>query len=184
MERVRNRLIEIIRQRSFASGKQFRLASGRVSNIYFNLKPAMMHPEGSWLISELILDAIEGMDADYIGGLAMGAVPLAASTATLSFERKKPLQDFFVRKKAKQHGTRQTIEGLADGESLDGKRVVILEDVATTGGSALQAVETARENGAEVVCVICVVDRLEGAEEAFHAAGVPFTPLLTAADFI
>ena len=184
MERVRNRLIEIIRQKSFASGRQFRLASGRVSNIYFNLKPTMMHPEGSWLISELILDAIDGMGADYIGGLAMGAVPLAASAATLSFERKKPLRAFFIRKEAKQHGTRQTIEGLMDNESLKGSKVVIVEDVTTTGGSALQAIEIAQAEGAEILCAITVVDRQEGAEEAFHAAGVPFTPLLTAADFL
>jgi orotate phosphoribosyltransferase len=95
-----------------------------------------------------------------------------------------PLRAFFVRKQAKEHGARKLIEGLAPDEILAGKRVVVLEDVTTTGGSALKAIEALRAEGAVVVRAISVVDRQEGADLAFQAAGVPFTAVLTAADFL
>jgi orotate phosphoribosyltransferase len=96
----------------------------------------------------------------------------------------RPLGAFFVRKQAKEHGARKLIEGLAPGESLEGKRVVILEDVTTTGGSSMKAIEAARADGAEIERVITVVDRLEGAADAFKAAGIPFQALLTTKDFL
>jgi orotate phosphoribosyltransferase len=177
------RLIEIVRQRSFSTGGETRLVSGRSSNFYFNMKPAMLHPESAHLIAALILEALEGTQVDYIGGLEMGAVPLAAAVAVASHARGHPLAAFFVRKQAKDHGARKLVEGLAHGESLEGRRVVILEDVTTTGGSAMKAIEVVRAEGAIVARVVSVVDRLEGAAEAFEAAGIPFTALLTVADF-
>ncbi|MCF6198057.1 MAG: orotate phosphoribosyltransferase [Hyphomicrobiaceae bacterium] len=180
---VKDQLVNIIKRRSFSTGKEMKLASGRSSNFYFNMKPTMMDPEGAWLISELILGAIEGMGVDYVGGLEMGAVPIASSVAAVSFERENPVAAFFIRKKTKEHGTQKLIEGLTDEESLDGKTVVIVEDVTTTGGSSLLAVEAVRKEGAKVACVLTIVDREEGAFETFHSAGVPFTALLTAADF-
>lgn len=183
-QNVRGRLIAIIKQRSFSTGTEMKLASGRSSNFYFNMKPTMLDPEGAWLIAELILDALDGMTVDYVGGLEMGAVPIATSVATKSFARERPLRAFFIRKGAKEHGTRKLIEGLAEGESLAGKRVVILEDVTTTGGSSLKAAEVVREAGGEVVCVLTIVDREEGASENFHSVGLPFLPLLRTADFL
>ena len=94
-----------------------------------------------------------------------------------------PLRAFFVRKQAKEHGARKLIEGLAPGETLAGKRIAVLEDVTTTGGSAMKAIEALKAEGAVIDRVITVVDRLEGAAETFKAAGIPFTALLTAADF-
>jgi len=182
-QNVKNQLIDIIKKRSFSVGKEIKLASGRSSSFYFNMKPTMMDPEGAWLISELILGAIEDMDIDYVGGLEMGAVPIAASVTAVSYERENSVKAFFIRKKTKEHGTQKLIEGLTDDESLRGKNVVIVEDVTTTGGSSLQAVEAVRAEGAKVACVLTIVDREEGAMETFHAAGVPFTALLSASDF-
>ena len=101
----------------------------------------------------------------------------------MSHAQGRPLPAFFVRKQAKEHGARKLVEGLAPGESLEGKRVVILEDVTTTGGSSMKAIEAVKAEGAIIERVITVVDRLEGAAETFKAAGIPFQALLTTADF-
>jgi orotate phosphoribosyltransferase len=113
----------------------------------------------------------------------MGAVPIAASVAAVAHARGRKLPAFFVRKQAKEHGTRALIEGLPKGETMAGKKVVVVEDVTTTGGSALKAAETLKAEGAEVVRVITIVDRLDGAAETFANAGLTFAPILTLADF-
>jgi len=136
----RARLAEIIRKRSFGRG-EITLASGRKSDFYFNLKPTMLDPEGAALLAELTYEALKDDGLDYVGGLEMGAVPLAGAIAQLSWIKGHPIAAFFVRKKPKEHGARLAVEGLANDESLKGKRVVIVEDVTTTGGSALKAVD-------------------------------------------
>jgi orotate phosphoribosyltransferase len=179
----RARLKDIIRTRSFGRG-EITLASGRKSDFYFNLKPTMLDPEGAALLAELSLEALKDDAADYIGGLEMGAVPLAGAIAQLSWMKGRPLAAFFVRKKPKEHGARLSVEGLARGESLDGKRIVIVEDVTTTGGSAVKAVEAVKDAGGNVVLVFTMVDRDEGATEAFAAAGIPFRALYKAGEFL
>ena len=180
---ARDRLVEIVRRRSFSKGQETKLVSGRSSSFYFNMKPSMLDPEGGHLIASLILKTLQGADVDLIGGLEMGAVPLAVAVAVTSQITGWPLRAFFVRKQAKEHGAKKLVEGLAPGESLEGRRVAILEDVTTTGGSAMKAIEAAKAEGASIVRVVTVVDRLEGAAEAFKAAGIPFAALLTVADF-
>jgi orotate phosphoribosyltransferase len=180
---ARKRLIDIVRERSFSRGGETKLVSGRSTSFYFDMKPSMLHPEGAQLMATLILDALRDSRVDLIGGLEMGAVPLATAVAVASQAQGRPLPAFFVRQQAKQHGARKLVEGLAPGETLQGKRVVILEDVTTTGGSSLKAIEAVRAEGAIVDRVIVVVDRLEGAAETFKAAGIPFTAILTTADF-
>ena len=145
--------------------------------------PSMLHPEGSHLIATLILDALSGETVDLIGGLEMGAVPLAASAATLSQERGTPIRAFFVRKQAKEHGTQKLVEGLGPDETMAGQNVVVVEDVTTTGGSAIKAVNALKADGANVLKVITVVDREEGAAENFAEAGIAFQALLTATSF-
>ena len=181
--RQKDQLIRIIRERSFKSGVDIKLASGRSSSFYFNMKPTMMHPEGARLIAELTLDAIKDDRPDLAGGLEMGAVPLAAALAAVSHVRGVPLQTFFVRKQAKEHGTQSLVEGLAPGETFAGKRVIVLEDVTTTGGSALKAVQMVGEAGGEVVRVVTVVDRREGAMETFSEARIAFSALIGAEEF-
>ncbi|CAA2137249.1 orotate phosphoribosyltransferase [Hyphomicrobium sp. ghe19] len=179
----RARLIEIIKERSFQEGPAFKLASGKTSTFYFNMKPTMLDSEGAYLIASLILDQLENVEADLIGGLEMGAVPIASGVAAVSYTQGRKLPAFFVRKQAKEHGTQALVEGLAKGDSMAGKKVVVVEDVTTTGGSALKAADALRAAGAEIVSVITVVDRLDGAAETFAAAGLKFEPLLTLADF-
>ena len=179
----RARLIAIVKARSFQEGPEMKLASGKMSTFYFNMKPTMLDSEGAHVIASLILDQLDGVDADLIGGLEMGAVPIAASVTAVAHARGRKLPAFFMRKQAKEHGTKSLIEGLGPGETMAGRRVVIVEDVTTTGGSAIKAAEAIRASGATIVRVITIVDRQDGAEDAFAAAGMEFCPLLTLADF-
>jgi orotate phosphoribosyltransferase len=179
----RARLADIIRHRSFGRG-EITLASGRKSDFYFNLKPTMLDPEGAALLAELTYEALRDDELDYIGGLEMGAVPLAGALAQLSWLKNHPIAAFFVRKKPKEHGAKLAVEGLAKGESLQGKRVVIVEDVTTTGGSAIKAVDAVREAGGEIVLVFTMIDREEGAAANFAEAGLPFRSLYKASEFL
>src|ERR1700760_552447 len=179
----RARLLEIIRKRSFGRG-EITLASGRKSDFYFNLKPTMLDPEGAALLAELTFEALKDDGLDYIGGPEMAAVPRAGAAAQLSWLKGHPIAAFFVRKKPKEHGAKLAVEGLARSESLQGKRVVIVEDVTTTGDSALKAVEAVRDAGGEVVLVLTMVDRQEGAVENFAQAGVAFRWLFRASEYL
>lgn len=135
---------------------EFTLSSGKKSNFYVDCRKVTLHPQGAKLIGKIILEKIKGLKVDAIGGLTLGADPITSAVVTLS-----DIPGFIVRKKAKEHGTQQKIEGLIE----KGWSVVIVEDVATTGASALQAVEAAEAVGAKVVKVISVVDREEGGAE-------------------
>lgn len=180
---ARARLADIIFARSFGYG-EVKLASGRVSNFYFNLKPTMLDAEGAALLAQLTLDAVASERIDYVGGLEMGAVPIAGAIAQLSHMTGRPVAAFFVRKKPKEHGARLTVEGLAKGETLAGKRVVVVEDVTTTGGSAMKAVEAVREAAGEIVFVLTIVDREEGATEFFAGEKLDFRALFRASEFL
>ncbi|OGC36759.1 orotate phosphoribosyltransferase [candidate division WOR-1 bacterium RIFOXYB2_FULL_48_7] len=151
---------------AFKTG-DFTLASGKKSNYYFDCRKITLHPEGSRLIAKIILEKIKGLKVDSIGGLTLGADPITSAVVALS-----DIPGFIVRKKEKEHGTKQKIEGHIG----QGWNVVIVEDVATTGGSALQAIEAVEAVGAKVVKVISVVDREEGAKEAL--AKYDFDPIL------
>ncbi|MDR3527012.1 MAG: orotate phosphoribosyltransferase [Rhizomicrobium sp.] len=176
-------LVEVIKQRSYRRGT-FKLASGAESEFYFNLKPTMMEPKGAYLSAQALLVRIRSESVDYIGGLEMGAVPVIACVAALSHHDGKPVNSFFVRKKAKDHGTQDLVEGLALGESLSGKRVMIVDDVATSGGSIIKAAEVARQAGAIVETALVIVDREEGATEALAAAGIRLLSALKKSDFL
>jgi len=166
------KLAEIIRQRSLRVAGTFKLASGRMSSVYLNLKPTMLDPDGARLIGAAMAEKAAALGADYVGGLEMGAVPLVSATAAMSAVARKPVRAVFVRKQAKDHGTQALVEGLKEGESLEGKNVVVLDDVVTTAGSSLKAVAALRVAGAKVAHAIAVVDREEGATEAFAAEGI------------
>ncbi len=179
----RARLIEIVKARSFQEGPEMTLASGKKSTVYFNMKPAMLDSEGAHLIATMILDQLEGVEADLVGGLEMGAVPIASAVTAVAHSRGRKLPAFFVRKQAKEHGTKSLIEGLGRDETMVGQKVVIVEDVTTTGGSSIKAAAAIRAAGGTIVRVITIVDRQEGAHEAFAAAGIELHPLLVLADF-
>jgi orotate phosphoribosyltransferase len=176
-------LIDVIKQRSYRRGK-FRLASGAESEFYFNLKPTMMAPEGAYLCARALLEKIRSETVDYVGGLEMGAVPVIASLAALSHADGAPVKTFFVRKKPKDHGTQDLLEGLAQGETLAGKRVMVIDDVATSGGSIVKAAEVARAAGAVVETALVIIDREEGATEALQKAGIRLLSVLKKRDFL
>ena len=182
-DRDRARLADIIYARSFGRGR-ITLASGKESDFYFDLKPSMLHPEGASLMAKALLRLIGEVGAEYVGGLEMGAVPITGAICQHSHDSGAPVAGFFVRKQAKGHGAKKLIEGLAEGETLAGKRVVVVEDVTTTGESAFKAVEPCREAGAEVVLVVTVVDREDGAKEFFASKGVSFAALFVASEFL
>ena len=179
----RAELFELIRTRSFGRGK-IMLASGRESDYYIDMRPTTVHPAGATCVGELIVDALEGLCVDFVGGLEMGAVPIATAAAIASHRRGGSIGAFFVRKKPKDHGARKLVEGLPKGETLRGKNVVVVEDVTTTGGSSMQAIEALREEGANIVLVLTIVDRLEGASENFAKEGLELRALYTADEFL
>jgi orotate phosphoribosyltransferase len=179
----RAELFDLIRKRSFGRGRIL-LASGRESDYYIDMRPTTVHPAGATCVGELICDALEGIDVEFVGGLEMGAVPIATSVAIASHRRGGKLQAFFVRKKPKDHGAKKLIEGLPKGETLRGRNVVVLEDTTTTGGSSMQAVRVLREEGANILLVLTIVDRLEGAKENFAAEGLELRALYTADEFL
>src|SRR5437016_900885 len=175
-------LFEIIKRRSFRRGS-FTLSSGRESSLYFNLKPTMMDPRGARLCAAAFLKRIRAEHVDYVGGLEMGAVPVIGSLAAISDMEGHPVRTFFVRKAQKAHGTRELIEGLGPDESLYGKRVLVLDDVATTGNAILQAAMAARAANAVVNSALVLIDREEGAAETLERDGIRLLSVFRASDF-
>jgi orotate phosphoribosyltransferase len=177
----RKRLRDLIRELSYRNDRVFKLASGRESRHYFNLKPTMLHPEGGLLIAKQILAYVAAQNVHYLGGMAVGAVPLVSMVVALSFP-KANVKGFYVRAEAKAHGTAEQIYGHIP-EKGSNEAVIICEDVTTTGGSAMKAINAVRETGTPIHSLITVVDRLEGASEALAKEGIKLTALYTVDDF-
>ncbi len=177
----RKELSRIIQQKSLRVG-DFTLASGKKSSYYLDCRMTTLDPRGSFLIATLILASIREhkIDANAIGGLTMGADPIVAAVAVVSGIQGTPLPAFIVRKEAKGHGTQQSIEGYA-GEP--GSRVIVVDDVCTSGGSILQAAEKSEQAGYKVAAAFCVVDREEGGTELI-ARKYPFHALFTAKELL
>jgi orotate phosphoribosyltransferase len=173
----RARLIELFRQHALKFG-DFTLASGQKSSYYLDGRLITLHAEGLRLIAEGILERLEGIEFAAVGGMSIGADPIIGGVLTVAAERRRPLVGFMVRKQAKEHGTKRAVEGPVE----PGSTVVIVEDVITTGGSALDAIDRIKELGCRVACVVGVCDRLQGGAEAFAARDVPFHSLLTIRD--
>ncbi|HVT03215.1 MAG TPA: orotate phosphoribosyltransferase [Thermoanaerobaculia bacterium] len=171
----RELLIQLLKAKSVRYG-EFTLASGRVSDLYIDARLTTMSPEGLALIGPLALATIRKMEwnADSIGGLTLGADPIAYAASYASFETPPHLRAFTVRKEPKQHGTRRLIEG----PFAEGDRVVVVEDVVTSGNSALKAIDAVRAAGGVVVGVMAVVDRREGGTEKLKDAGFNLVSLV------
>lgn len=175
----RARLIDLLRRDALRTGN-FTLASGRTSHYYVDGRKVTLSAEGAGLIGAGVLEQLAGLpEIAAIGGLTLGADPIVGATLALAGAHGlSRLRGFLVRKQAKEHGTGQRIEGPLEPGSL----VVIVDDVATTGGSSLQAVEAVESVGCQVARVIVVLDRLEGAADAFAARGLDFRALVTIRD--
>ena len=183
IEADRARLLELLRTLSFERRKVV-LASGRESDFYIDCKRTALTAEGHVLVGRLLFDRVRKVRplVRGVGGLTLGADPIASAIALTSFLQGEPVDSFIVRKEPKGHGTGQWIEGRKT--IPDGSRVVVIEDVVTTGGSALKAIERCRAEKLEPVACVALVDRLEGGREAIEAQGVPLDPLFTRKDFI
>lgn len=179
---ARGRLLELLRERSFER-KRVVLASGKESDFFIDCKQTVLTAEGHALVGEVMLEAVSELPpCDAVAGVELGGCPLASAVALTSFQRGAPKDALYVRKEAKDHGSKRLIEG--DTHLDRGARVVILEDVTTTGGSTLKAVEKLRAAGYEVVGVVTLVDRLEGGRQAIEKAGLPLVAITTRTDFI
>lgn len=179
----RDELFQIIVDRSFRRG-HFVLVSGIESDVYFNLKATIMDPRGGTLVARAMLDFALEHGAELIGGLALGAVPTLGAVAAVSWLENRPLRTFFVRQKAKEHGTRELIEGLSPEETFTDRRVVVVDDVATKGGSILQAIEAVRELGGTVDHALVIIDREKGAEALLAERGVRLSSLFREHQFL
>jgi orotate phosphoribosyltransferase len=157
---MKEELIQLLCEKSFKYTPEpsFKLVSGRLSSYYVNCKPTTLSPRGMYLVGHLMFEAVKDLHPQGVGGLTFGADPIAMATAFASELQGMPIQAFSIRKTKKDHGIAQWVEG----DLPSGARVVVIDDVATTGGSTIKAVERARENGLEVVRVVVLVDRQEG----------------------
>ena len=158
---LKDELLNLVKEKAVLKGER-KLASGQTSSFYIDGKQVTLDAQGILLFSKLILASLHGLDADAVGGPTLGADPIAAGVSLLSSQTGKPLKGFIVRKASKDHGTEKMIEGPLLEE---GDKVVMVEDVITTGGSVLKAIEEVEKLNAKVVKVVCLVDRNAGADE-------------------
>jgi orotate phosphoribosyltransferase len=175
MTAAETRLLQLLKERSFKRG-EFRLASGAVSPYYIDGRMTAVFSEAAHLIGEVLYERTRDLAIDALGGLEVGAVPLTTA-AVIAFHRHgKPMEGFWVRDRAKAHGTKKLIEG----NLKPGARVAVVDDVITTGSSTVKAIEEVRSHGCEVVAAVCLVDRLQGAEAAFRKLGIAnYQPVFT-----
>jgi len=180
------RLLELIRKRAYRYSPEapFKLSSGRLSPHYVDLRALLCAPEALVATATILFDRIKRFErethtkVDAVGGPADGAIPIAAAVAYHSHQVAEPIETFFVRKEPKGHGLKRWVEG----HSTSGSRVVIVDDVVTTGGSTLKAIQAATQHGFEVVKVIVLVDRLEGGDEKVSSLGIPYEAVFTLND--
>lgn len=179
---MKKRLIELLCTKSFKYSElpTFKLASGTMSQFYVNCKPVTLDPEGMVLIGNLMFDEIRNSDCTGVGGLTFGADPIAVATAFASYLQKRPIKAFSIRKEQKDHGMIKWVEG----DISKGEKVVILEDVVTTGGSTIKAVERARTQGLDVIQVVTLVDRQEGGVEKIREHVKKVSAIVTREDLM
>jgi len=181
-ERARERLIALLRERSFER-RRVVLASGKESDFFIDCKQAVLTAEGHALVGELMFALLAELpECDAVGGVELGGCPLASAVSLVSHQQGRDLPALYVRKARKDHGSAKLVEG--DKALFPGIRVVLLEDVVTSGGSSLNAVQALQAAGARVVGIAALVDRQEGGAEAIRSAGLPLVSLATRSDFM
>jgi orotate phosphoribosyltransferase len=176
-EPSRNRLLELYKVCAVSFGR-FKLASGKESTYYINSKKVLFNSEAVWLLGDVLWELTKDLNIQAIGGLEIGAIPMATAAVLHYHMHGRDLEGFFVRKQAKEHGSQQRVEGVVQ----PGFRVAVIDDVFTQGNSVLQAIAEVERAGAEVVAVSCIVDRLEGAREKL-AGRYTYLPIFTIRDF-
>ncbi len=179
---MKEELVKMLYEKSFMYSEEpiYMLVSGRLSHFYVNCKPTTLHPKGMFLVGNLVFDRVKDVEARGVGGLTFGADPVAMATAFASYLQGRPVRAFSIRKTKKDHGIVKWVEG----DTKPGDRVVIVEDVITTGGSTVKAVERARAEGLEVVKVVVLVDRQEGGLGAVQAHVSSVESIVTVEDLM
>lgn len=181
---LRDRLLNLLKEKSFRRGK-FILASGKESDLYIDCRPVTLHPEGAYLVGKLLFERLQRASSEEVrgvGGLTLGADPIATAVSLISYLEGKPIPAFIIRKEAKKHGRGLWVEGIAN--LPEGTPVAIVEDVVTTAGSTLKAIDRAREEGLRVLRVLALVDREEGGRENLKDHGYELEALFSRRDFI
>ncbi len=176
----RARLLDIMKKLSYEEG-EFILKSGKKSSFYIDARETTLNPEGMYLAGSIMYKMVKDMtDIEAVGGVSVGADPLVCSVVLYAYHQKDSLSGFFIRKEPKGHGRSLWIEGAKNLKP--GMNVVILEDVITTGGSSLRAIEIAEQAGYHVKGLIAILDRLEGGKEAIESNGYTFRPIFNIND--
>lgn len=175
IKELKRRLLALLKKEALKKGR-FVLSSGKTSNYYLDGRIITLTPEGAYLVADIILELIKDKDIDAIGGPTLGADPIVGAVAALSHIKKIPLKTFIVRKAAKTHGTQRQIEG---PKLKKGNKVVLVDDVATTGGSLIEAKEALDKIGVSAKKAIVIVDRGEGAKENLAKAGIKLYPIFS-----
>lgn len=173
----KEQLKNLLKEKAVKIG-EFKLSSGGTSNFYIDAKQITLDPMGSYLTAKIILEKIKGLEVKYIGGMTLGADPIAAAAALLSKDTQNPISGFIVRKQQKEHGLKKEIEGIIKPNS----NVVIVDDVITKGTATVNAINAVEKIGCKVVKVICVVDRQEGGADALK--NYNFDPIFRKEEFI
>jgi len=179
LKELKSKLLALLEKEALKRGK-FILSSGKESNYYLDGRVITLTPEGAYLVASIILEMVKGKNIDAIGGPTLGADPIVGALAALSHINKVPVKTFIVRKQAKEHGTQRQVEGPA---LKKGSRVILVDDVATTGKALIEAKEAMDKLGIEVECALVIVDRQEGAKENLSKIGLKLDSILKKEDF-
>ncbi len=172
-------LLALLKKEAFRKGKIV-LSSGKTSSFYIDGRCVTLNAQGAYLVASIIFDILRKEDFEAVGGPTIGADPIVGAFAAISFLKKRPSKTFLIRKTPKAHGTRRQIEGPALKE---GSRLILVDDVATSGKSFLESIDILRSEGFQVDTAICIVDRQEGAKEALAQKNCKLIPIFTPTDF-
>jgi orotate phosphoribosyltransferase len=180
---LRERLLDLLKKKAYTQGKVI-LTSGKESDFYIDCRPVTLHPEGAYLVGKLLYERLQDSQeiVQGVGGMTMGADPIATAVSLTSFLEGRPVPAFIIRKEPKRHGRGLWIEGISN--LPEGTAVAIVEDVVTTGGSTIRAIERAKEEGLKVVKVLALVDREEGGRDNLKKLGYKLESLFTRKDFL
>ena len=178
---LKKRLARILFEKSYMEG-DFTLTSGRKSDYYFDCRQSSLNPEGAFLIGSLFYSMLTGMNVQAVAGMTMGADPLVTATSVIAFQNNLSLPALIVRKEPKGHGTGRSVEGLANVQP--GQRILMLEDVVSTGGSVIKACKRVEEANLVVDSIFCILDREEGGAEAFAEAGYSLRSIFTRTELV
>ncbi len=177
---MKERLKKLLLDLSVIRDREFTLASGKKSDFYVDARITTLHPEGAFLIGKLFFEMLDKIEVDSIGGYSIGADPIVSSVSVRSFIENRPIPAFIIRKQEKTYGTGKIIEG----NFKKGDKVVIFDDVVTSGGSILKGAKEVETGGGTVLSVMAVLDREEGGREKIESAGYPFYPIFTKTDLL